>query len=87
VVDGDLPQAIRSRLDAWAGCIAGALDEKVYLGEIKGVGFEKVEVMSRDVMTVDEIGDGEAEMVSEANVSVQDLVQKVASIKVTAYKP
>ncbi len=31
VVDGDLPPFVRRRLDAWAGCIAGALDEQVYL--------------------------------------------------------
>ena len=27
VVDGELPQLIRDSLDAWAGCVAGALDE------------------------------------------------------------
>ena len=27
VVQGDLPQAIRDRLDAWAACVSGALEE------------------------------------------------------------
>ena len=48
VVDGDLPQSIRSQLDAWAGCVAGALDESVYLDKIRAAGFEQVEVLSRD---------------------------------------
>ncbi len=48
VVDGELPQSIRERLDAWAGCIAGALDEAVYLDKISAAGFEQVEVLSRD---------------------------------------
>ena len=87
VIDGDLPAAIRGRLDAWAGCIAGALDEGVYLDGMRGVGFEKVEVLSRDFMTADQVSDEEAQMVAEANLSVQDLVQKVASIKVNAFKP
>jgi SAM-dependent methyltransferase len=60
VVDGDLPEAIRGRLDAWAGCIAGALDESIYLGKIRAAGFGKVEVLSRDFMTADQIGDEEA---------------------------
>jgi SAM-dependent methyltransferase len=48
VVDGDLPSAIRQRLDAWAGCIAGALDEKVYLEKIQSAGFEQIDVVSRE---------------------------------------
>ncbi len=48
VVDGDLPGAIREQLDAWAACIAGALDESVYLDKIRAAGFERVAVVSRD---------------------------------------
>jgi SAM-dependent methyltransferase len=59
VVDGDLPQSIRSRLDAWASCIAGALDESVYLGKIRAAGFEEVEVVSRDYTDPDQITEEE----------------------------
>jgi len=62
VVDGDLPQAIRSRLDAWAGCIAGALDESVYLNKIRAAGFEGVEVASRDYVDASEITDEEVQL-------------------------
>jgi SAM-dependent methyltransferase len=62
VVDGDLPQAIRSRLDAWAGCIAGALDESVYLDKIRAAGFEEVEVMSRDYTDPDQISPEEMQL-------------------------
>ena len=48
VVDGDLPQPIRDSLDAWAGCVAGALDEADYLSKIRAAGFEDVQVLSRD---------------------------------------
>jgi arsenite methyltransferase len=48
VVDGDLPRAIREQLDAWAACIAGALDESIYLEKIRAAGFERVAVVSRD---------------------------------------
>jgi hypothetical protein len=52
VFQGEIPQRIRSRLDAWAGCIAGALEESDYLGKIRTAGFEQVEVQSRVFLTV-----------------------------------
>jgi SAM-dependent methyltransferase len=101
VIDGDLPAFIRSKLDAWAGCVAGALDERVYLDKIRAAGFEQVEVLSRDTSTVDE-GDGWEEVqaivagedfgevkqkLAEAGLTARDLVSKVASVKVQARKP
>jgi arsenite methyltransferase len=62
VVDGQLPQAIRSRLDAWAGCIAGALDELVYLDKIRAAGFEELEVVSRDQTDPDQISQEEMQL-------------------------
>jgi arsenite methyltransferase len=59
VVDGELPRSIRERLDAWAGCIAGALDESVYLDKIGAAGFERVEVLSRDYASADEVLESE----------------------------
>jgi arsenite methyltransferase len=51
VFEGEIPQPIRGRLDAWAGCIAGALEESDYLGKIHTAGFEQVEVQSRVYLT------------------------------------
>ena len=62
VVDGDLPQAIRSRLDAWAGCIAGALDESVYLDKIRAAGFKEVEVASRDYADASQLTEAEMQL-------------------------
>jgi hypothetical protein len=62
VVDGELPQAIRDRLDAWAGCVAGALDEADYLRKIRAAGFEAVEVLSRDYVTTGQIDEEEAQL-------------------------
>ncbi len=105
VVDGDLPAEIRSRLDAWAGCIAGALEESVYLDKIRAAGFEDVEIVSRVTSGSGQGVEGEAQvavaqpdgqvvegeeakaLLAEAGLSPQDLVGKIASIKVTAHKP
>jgi len=59
VVDGDLPRSIREQMDAWAACIAGALDESVYLEKIRAAGFGRVAVVSRDRMAGSEIAEEE----------------------------
>jgi SAM-dependent methyltransferase len=101
VVDGDLPPFFRDRLDAWAACLAGALDERVYLDKIRTAGFTEVEVLSRDhtdlddvaewaeaeVMVVGDNGQGALDQMEKAGQSPQDLARKVASIKVSARKP
>jgi len=48
VTQGELPNEVREDPEMWAGCIAGALDEKDYLQKIMNAGFEKVEVIGRN---------------------------------------
>jgi ubiquinone/menaquinone biosynthesis C-methylase UbiE len=45
VSNGPLPREIRESMEAWAGCVAGALDFEEYLGAIRGAGFADVEVI------------------------------------------
>ncbi len=45
VSNGRLPEEIREDADAWAGCIAGAVDLKDYLAAIEEAGFEGIEVL------------------------------------------
>ena len=85
VVDGELPQSIRGRLDAWAGCIAGALDESVYLDKIRAAGFVEVEVESRifqspeqvtgaqDIQVVVVGGDGQAAKGGDAQALLEEV--------------
>ena len=47
VTKGELPKEIREDPDAWAGCVAGALDEAVYVGKMRSAGFKDVKVLSR----------------------------------------
>jgi arsenite methyltransferase len=46
VSEGALPDDIRSDPNAWAGCIAGALERQEYLRKIKKAGFEDAQVLS-----------------------------------------
>jgi SAM-dependent methyltransferase len=87
VVDGNLPEPIRHRLDAWVGCIAGALDESIYLDKIRAAGFGRVEVKSRNYLPADLGLDEEKATLTEANLSLDELAKMVASVNVTAYRP
>ncbi|UCH57759.1 MAG: arsenite methyltransferase [Candidatus Bathyarchaeota archaeon] len=47
VTDGGLPEEVRNNPDAWAACVAGALDEKVYMEKIRNAGFKDVRVIAK----------------------------------------
>jgi len=48
VATGPLPDKIRADPDAWAACIAGAIDVKDYLALIRQAGFRDVTTMAAD---------------------------------------
>lgn len=41
VVRGDVPAAVKTNMELWIGCVAGALEEKEFLGLLRDVGFVK----------------------------------------------
>jgi SAM-dependent methyltransferase len=44
VVEGEVPELIRKSVEAWIGCVAGALAEREYVALLIGAGFEAVEI-------------------------------------------
>lgn len=44
VVRGELPTSLRESLEAWVGCVAGALDDAEFLALLEEVGFEDPEI-------------------------------------------
>ena len=40
VVRGEIPAGIRRSVELWVGCVAGALEERQFLGLLREVGFE-----------------------------------------------
>lgn len=54
-VDQDeLPPEIATQPAAWAGCVAGALKEDEFVHSLERAGFEDVEVLSREPLSVDD---------------------------------
>jgi ubiquinone/menaquinone biosynthesis C-methylase UbiE len=44
VINGHVPELIRRSMEAWTGCIAGALEEGEYRALLEAAGFEAVEI-------------------------------------------
>ncbi|MBA7637196.1 hypothetical protein ES703_44834 [subsurface metagenome] len=45
VTEGELPLEIKQSFDAWASCVAGALERNEYLSMIKRAGFRDVKII------------------------------------------
>jgi arsenite methyltransferase len=57
VVQGSLPDQIRTDMESWAGCIAGALEEGAYRALLGEAGFEDVEVEVTRVYDSEQLGE------------------------------
>jgi ubiquinone/menaquinone biosynthesis C-methylase UbiE len=44
VVRGDVPAAVKSNMELWIGCVAGALEEREFLDLLHEVGFKKASI-------------------------------------------
>jgi arsenite methyltransferase len=72
VSEGALPDEIKNDPEAWAGCIAGALEQQEYLKKIKKAGFGDVQVVSSKEFYIEGKGG--------------KVIKKLLSITVKAYK-
>jgi len=55
VVDDDLPPEVLSSGAAWAGCIAGALSERVFVDKLDRAGLVDIEMGERSSLTLDDL--------------------------------
>ena len=51
----ELPEAIKSSIEAYTACVAGALPKGDYLETMRAAGFENVEVASEVIMGTGEL--------------------------------
>jgi SAM-dependent methyltransferase len=94
IVTNNLPQKIRDSMDAWVGCVAGALEEEDYLKAIRDAGFKDVEIVGK--IAIDEgmvkglISDSGSDSLTEEALSLAEGAGyrdgMVSSIKVRAFK-
>lgn len=73
VSEHQLPDGIREDPNAWAGCIAGALEQQEYLAKIREAGFRDLQLVPNGEFYEEDVKSSE--------------VVKLLSISVKAYKP
>ena len=92
VVLKKLPELIRESIDAYIGCVAGAITKTEYIKAIKAAGFEKVKVVSEDTYPLDLFLDDPTakSIMTDLKITpeqVKDLSASIASVKVQGWKP
>ena len=89
VTDGRLPEAVKSSLSAWAGCVAGAVEAEEYVGMMKSVGFTDISIVPVyfDQQTIDSALSDMKDVVELKTISREEVYKAVYSAKITAYKP
>jgi SAM-dependent methyltransferase len=89
VTDGPLPNSIKQSLSAWAGCVAGAVEAKDYIGMMKAVGFTDITItpVFFDKETVDSALADTDNAIDLKTMRRDEVYKAVYSAKITAYKP
>jgi arsenite methyltransferase len=88
VFQGSIPAEIRSDMEAWAGCIAGALEEDMYRGLLREAGFVDIEVeVTRRYALEDIEGGGGTSLAALPESEGADIAGKFASAFIRARKP
>jgi arsenite methyltransferase len=54
VVRGDVPAAVKTNMELWIGCVAGALEEQEFLNLLSEVGFEKASIEPTRVYKIED---------------------------------
>jgi SAM-dependent methyltransferase len=87
VTRGTIPEALRRDALAWAGCVAGALDEADYRAKLAAAGFEAIGVEPTRVYTADDARGLLAGKGLDADAIAPAVDGKVMSAFVRARKP
>ena len=86
----ELPEQVRTSVEAYVGCVAGAILKDEYLAIIRGAGFEDVRIVDESYAAV-ALDTPELRQLAEQYIGtdasrIDDLIHSVASIKVHGVK-
>ena len=89
VFQGHMPQALRTDMESWAGCIAGALEEETYRSLLREAGFTDIEVeVTRRYSLADVAGNGASAFIDALSHNEQQEVDgRFVSAFIRARKP
>ena len=92
VLLAELPDFVKDSIEAYVGCIAGAMLKDDYIGAIKEAGFEGVDIVGETTFPTELMANDPTvkAIIEESNLPAEELAQignSVLSIKVRARKP
>lgn len=92
VVLKELPEFIKESVEAYVGCVAGAMKKDEYLGAITAAGFGEVKVVDETTYPLDLFLDDETakDIMTDLKLTpeqTKDISASVASVKVQGIKP
>jgi len=85
----ELPDSVRSSIEAYVGCIAGAVMKEEYLASMQAAGFEQVEILnevSAAAAFSGEVAEQAAEKTKISPGTLEQVAGTIASISVRATK-
>lgn len=87
----ELPEIIKNSVEAYVGCLAGAVMKDEYLGYIAMAGFEDIEILQETNYPIEAMANDVTAQAVEKNPAVnardlRNIEQSVASIKIQAFK-
>ena len=91
VLTAELPDLIKNSIEAYVGCLAGALLKNDYLKKIDAAGFQKIEVIDETYFPLNIIMNDPADQIvskfPELTIeNVHEISKKVLSVRVSAIK-
>lgn len=92
VLQKELPDEIKNSVEAYVGCVAGAMLKADYIHAIKNAGFEEITILEETVFPLDCIVNDPVttQIIDKMKLNpdkLEDLASSVVSIKVMGRKP
>ncbi|HML15941.1 MAG TPA: arsenite methyltransferase [Bryobacteraceae bacterium] len=87
VVRGEVPAEIRRNIELWVGCVAGALSEDDYRGQLRRAGFEAIEIEPTRIYKVEDARQFLAAEGVDVDAIAPEVEGKFASAFIRAAKP
>ena len=88
----ELPEVVRQSVEAYVGCIAGAIMKDEYLAAIDAAGFRNVTVLGEDIYPVELAAKDPVARKIYSNTGIvlensKTILESVAGLKISAVKP
>jgi len=92
VMTRELPSTVKQSVEAYVGCVAGAIKKEEYLQAIRRAGFREVQTVDETPFPAEQIGNDPAakEIIKKSGLrrdEIEDLANSILSINVSGTKP